>query len=212
MKPLKSARTQLWRAEMKTYSVRVDAGQWKLINWSLAELRQQLGSEALELGVLTWTWAVSCSSSLLFFWTFCSGASKMTQTFWWRLTGKERRKVQTATVVQESDSGLIGTWNNGLRVTTEIFAAAVWLHPAWVLKPITLRPWYQTPNPNSSHPLYMTGFPAVGIERPLSRLDDSLKKKKKKPQHTVWHQLFALFTVKYDGSFPPSFPTDLPNF
>lgn len=191
---------------MKTDSVHVDAGGWKLINWSLAEATVgERNAGVAHIYMDASSFLKLQSSGILNFPLW-----RLTWKVWRRLTEKEHWKVQTAAVVQESDSALIGTWNNGLRVTTEVFAAAVWLHSAWALKPITLRPWYQTPNLNSSHPLYMTGFPAVWIEHPLPRLDNSLKKEKRQ---RVWHfQPLAVFPAKYDGSFPASFPTNLLSF
>lgn len=77
-------------------------------------------------------------------------------------------------------------------------------------------------NLNSSHPLYMTGFPAVWIEHPLSRLDKSLKKKKRNANaqfgifslslSSQWNTLvlFLLlfqpicFILKYVAVQPPS--------
>lgn len=67
------------------------------------------------------------------------------------------------------------------------------LHSASVLRPITLQPWYQTPNLDSSHPLYMTGFPAS--ESNVLFLGSIILWKKKKNKRPVCS---ILFTVKCD--------------
>lgn len=182
MKPLRSARTQLWRTEMKTDSVHVDAGQWKLINRSLAQATVRERNAGVERTNVDASSFLQLQSSAIL--NFPLWRLEADVKGWMASDRKGTPKgsdCRRRPGVRQRINWDVKQWPSCHNRNICSCSLASFCMGAQTDNAPSLI--YQTPNLNSSHPLYMTGSPAVWIEHPLSRLDNSLKKET--PVHSL---------------------------